>query len=498
MKRIFTLLLCTAFLFTASLQAQLESGSIAPNFTTTDLDGNEIVLYDLLDEGYTVILDFSATWCGPCWNYHTGGALEGVWEEYGPEGTNEFYVIMIEGDPSTPLQDLYGPSSTSVGDWVTGTPYPIANDDNLAGPYQIGYWPTIYTVCPNRIITETSQIGTEAHHAFRDNCEFPSGVNNAGILGYEGDEGFFCGDLSLDASFIFQNLGTETMTSATFELVLNGTVAQTTDWTGELATYEFETISFDDVNITEETAGIVRVASVNGVDDEDASNDEELFSLGKLTVDQQIVNLEIRTDNYGGETYWYFADEEGNVIAEGGNTAVGPNGGGIGNPPPGGYASGTTYNEEIVLPADGCYTFTMVDSYGDGICCSYGNGYYNLTDADGTVLASGGEFEGYDDISFEAAGLVDVKELTSVSAFKMFPNPVSERMTVNFNLTEANFLQVEVYNTLGQLVQTLASDNFGAGQHTLEVNATNLSQGVYFVRMRNGERELNRRFVVNR
>ena len=41
---------------------------------------------------------------------------------------------------------------------------------------------------------------------------------------------------------------------------------------------------------------------------------------------------------------------------------------------------------------DGCYDFTIYDSYGDGICCSYGLGNYILTEVDGTVLASGGAF----------------------------------------------------------------------------------------------------------
>ena len=46
--------------------AQLPDGSIAPDFTTTDVNGNVHRLYDYLDDGYTVILDISATWCGPC------------------------------------------------------------------------------------------------------------------------------------------------------------------------------------------------------------------------------------------------------------------------------------------------------------------------------------------------------------------------------------------------------------------------------------------------
>ncbi|HAA17509.1 MAG TPA: peptidase M4 family protein, partial [Cytophagales bacterium] len=40
---------------------------------------------------------------------------------------------------------------------------------------------------------------------------------------------------------------------------------------------------------------------------------------------------------------------------------------------------------------DGTYTFTITDSYGDGICCSYGNGSFTWKEGS-TTLTSGGSF----------------------------------------------------------------------------------------------------------
>lgn len=46
---------------------------------------------------------------------------------------------------------------------------------------------------------------------------------------------------------------------------------------------------------------------------------------------------------------------------------------------------------ESVLVGAGQYTFTMNDSEGDGICCSYGNGSFRVL-ANSISVFSGGEF----------------------------------------------------------------------------------------------------------
>jgi len=100
------------------------------------------------------------------------------------------------------------------------------------------------------------------------------------------------------------------------------------------------------------------------------------------------VALEIRTDNYPGETTWEFRD---------GNTGRSFDSGGP-------YANqGTTYTSNVCGPPSGRVDFTIMDAYGDGICCSYGNGAYSI-EYDGTVLASGGAFGTSETKSFTISG----------------------------------------------------------------------------------------------
>ena len=36
--------------------------------------------------------------------------------------------------------------------------FPMINDNNIADLYDLPYWPIIYTICPNRILSESGQL----------------------------------------------------------------------------------------------------------------------------------------------------------------------------------------------------------------------------------------------------------------------------------------------------------------------------------------------------
>lgn len=179
------LLLSASLLISAlGAQAQLAPGSIAPDFTvsayqpwlsTAGMNNNGTYnLYDYLDAGYTVILDVSATWCGPCWNYHLTGALEDAYAAHGPAGypgvssttTDDIMVIWIEGDGETADATMLDGSGT-IGNWINPNAageiqFPMANPitataNSINTNFNIGYFPTIYKICPNRIVSEIGQ-----------------------------------------------------------------------------------------------------------------------------------------------------------------------------------------------------------------------------------------------------------------------------------------------------------------------------------------------------
>jgi uncharacterized repeat protein (TIGR01451 family) len=159
-----SLLLWTFLLLSKTLFAQLPDGSTAPNFTLTQINSNQSWnLYDVLDQGKSVVICFSATWSGPDWNYSNTNILENYYQLHGPAGDNTSMVFWIEGDPVTSIGCITGDPSClngTQGDFTAGKTYPFFDDANalVSTQYGIAYYPTVYVVCSDKILKEVGQI----------------------------------------------------------------------------------------------------------------------------------------------------------------------------------------------------------------------------------------------------------------------------------------------------------------------------------------------------
>lgn len=89
------------------------------------------------------------------------------------------------------------------------------------------------------------------------------------------------------------------------------------------------------------------------------------------------IYLSITFDNYPEETAWNLKNSSGTTIDSASYSSSNPD--------------GSTVTRTFSNLAVDDYTFTITDAYGDGICCSYGNGSYTLS-SDAGVIFSGGSF----------------------------------------------------------------------------------------------------------
>jgi hypothetical protein len=271
-----------------SANAQLAPGSVAPNFTVTayqswlstagSANNGSYTLYDYLDQGYTVFLDVSATWCGPCWNYHLSGALEDVYAAHGPAGapgvaastTDDVMVIWIEGDGTTADATMLD-GSGAIGNWIEPAAgnqiqFPMANPasasaNQINNDYNIAYFPTIYRICPNRIIEEVGQLDGTELYATVSACPPPATLpNDPAFLGYTGTT-TSCGDFTL--SVTMQNNGLNPLTSATISVT--GIPSPITyNWTGNLATYATAQVNLGTITLSAPATATITITSNDG------------------------------------------------------------------------------------------------------------------------------------------------------------------------------------------------------------------------------------------
>ena len=282
-----------------------------------------------------------------------------------------------------------------------------------------------------------------------------------------------CGDTV--ASIRISNFGTNTLTSATINYDVNGGTNQTYPWSGSLAEGESTTVDISGINGTGGTDTLNASIVITNTDLRvcNDSDSETFVAAGASTYDTTQVHLTLITDNYGSETTWQFLDSGNTVIASGGP-----------------YANNTTYNESFNVSSNECYSFIINDSYGDGICCGFGNGSYELKTDDDTVIVSGGDF-GSSETTQIAVETLSVGEFFLNNNVSIFPNPVNSEL--NIKLGDTNNLpdSFEIYNVLGQSVlQKSISSNAD-----LTLDASNFSNGVYFIKIAKEDSSLTLRFI---
>ncbi|SEK40485.1 Por secretion system C-terminal sorting domain-containing protein [Aquimarina amphilecti] len=159
------------------------------------------------------------------------------------------------------------------------------------------------------------------------------------------------------------------------------------------------------------------------------------------------VTLSITLDNYPEETSWQITNSSNQVVASGGTYASQPD--------------GSTISITECLDA-GSYTFTINDSYGDGICCSYGNGSYTLT-AGSTILASGGSFGGSESTTFSVGGTArgpEIESFTTTNALQIgaYPNPIQTNGYLNVIAPNLN-INYNLYDLRGRRVSNGTVNN---------------------------------------
>lgn len=120
-------------------------------FTTTDINSNTIDVAAILASGKAIVIDYSATWCNPCYQFHQSKNLEAIHDAL----SENVVVLWVEADNATTLADIEGTGNSTQGDWThysdgSAVSYPIidcASCESMIDP--TGYVPAVYFIAPS-------------------------------------------------------------------------------------------------------------------------------------------------------------------------------------------------------------------------------------------------------------------------------------------------------------------------------------------------------------
>jgi hypothetical protein len=83
--------------------------------------------------------------------------------------------------------------------------------------------------------------------------------------------------------------------------------------------------------------------------------------------------------------------------------------------------------------------------------------------------------------------LAGTKPPHGFSLFQNYPNPFNPNTYIEFSIPTETHVVLSVYNTLGQEVSKLISQDMTAGNYKSEWNASGFASGVYFYRFTAGD-----------
>lgn len=289
--------------------------------------------------------------------------------------------------PGSNIRSTYATSSTAYSS-ISGT--------SMASPHVAGLLGLMRSVAPNA--TNSDLISCLYSGADNINTQNPSFNNQLGVGRINAYNSMVCaaqfaaehdaaitqiinpGSTICNGTFsplvTLRNFGSQSLTSCVINYNWGG-ANQNFNWTGNLATGSTINVTLPQVTIPNGSYTFTSFTSLpNGIADQNPTNDASEIP---ILVDNngQLVTLNVITDCWGSETSWQVVNDDNNqVVATGGP-----------------YADGQPLGSNIhsfCLPT-GCYTFSIFDTYGDGMngaqwqSCTV-NGNYFMNYENGTQI----------------------------------------------------------------------------------------------------------------
>ena len=287
---------------------------------------------------------------------------------------------------------------------------------------------------------------------------------NVSILSVVEPTGDYCGYPQAQPTIKVKNNSDFTVSSITASYTCGELSAQQT-FEVSLAAGATENITFDPVVIPEGQGSIsFVVTTVNGGENENQTPKTANFNIQSYSGEGFRLSL---TADYNdlfnpnpNETSWDIKDAENNVLYSG----------------VAGDYTGSAVITDFCL-GEGCYTFNLYDSQGNGLAGLYGyatgSAIFTNLNTDETLLSVGSESFSTRTINF-CVGTVSAPTEMSTE-MSIYPNPTTGMLNIASN---DEIDSIEIFNSIGT---TVVSSNVAGNSSAIDMS--NLPNGMYFVRV---------------
>jgi hypothetical protein len=136
----------------------------------------------------------------------------------------------------------------------------------------------------------------------------------------------------------------------------------------------------------------------------------------------------------------------------------------------------TYYNDEYMWYKEGTHVQIAV--------------VYNLTSSGGGPYTGG---------SYVTGNVGIDNSMDFISSSNLFPNPASDIVTIDFTLTEAQKVEIRLFNNIGQRVEISKIADCTQGLNIMQLDIANIPEGIYFAQiLLNGNVSGTSRFVIKK
>ena len=360
----------------------------------------------------------------------------------GPNGERDFYSVMKKLLPNSNGQNL---GTLQANDY-----FAYSFTWELANIYNMDQLDAIAWVQSSS--TKEVLQACKSSEAFE-----PFYANEAGVSNFSNVKSVTCSGVE-EPKIVLTNFGSNNLTSAELDVLINGESVRALTWNGNLSTFASEVVDLGEISFPVEENNLmeVKITSVNGDIDEAQTNDIASINIeGSPDIVGKVIKLILRTDSNPEETTWKVTNVgSGEVIAEGGP-----------------YEDANhNYTEVIEITGDGCYDLTIYDAGGNGFS---GGGVYGLK-AGSATLFTGKAFGDHEsnEFSYEVVASADEASITTTS---IYPNPTLGMVSIVCDDEQ----MVTIYNMAGQRVFDGMSNGY------LQIDLKAYGAGIYAIQVGN-------------